>query len=543
MSFTITFNNENRIFNKKVKLLELTNGNKEIIACKVNNFLRPLEYEVYYDAKIEFLTLKDSDAIALYRTSLLFLFLYAAHLVLPKTKFKLSFNISRSFYAETTNGGSINTDIVNKIDLKMKELVKKDYPLERTIVSNKEAEKIYRSYELYDKIEILKYRPEKTVHFYNCNGYKNYLFSHMVPSTGYISKYKLRSYYPGILISYPRSETNGEIPEFSSEPNFSKSLNYTRRWCEKVNLDLVSSINDKVLTPTANELINLCEDRHYRDLAHLGDIIEKNISTTRLICVAGPSSSGKTTFANRLADELKSRGYNPIRISLDDYYLERNSIPKDENGETDFEHIDALNKDLFNKNMLELLEGKEAQIPVFDFKKNKVVKYRNLKIGPTDPVIIEGIHALNEQMTSSIPKENKFKVYIAPQIQINLDNENPISMTDARLLRRIVRDYKYRNASAEDTLAMWSSVRKGEFTWIYQTQEDADFVFDSFLPYEPCVLKQFALPLLKKITPESIYYSDAQRLIKFLKYFKTIEIKYIPCNSLLCEFIGGSSYN
>lgn len=542
MSFKVTINNETLTFEKKIRLADLNKGNKDYICAKVNNYVRELDYEVYYDAEVTFLTLNDSRAIGHYRRSLLFLFLHAAHLVAPKLRFKLSYSVSRSLFARDIHGEPISPDICNKIEQTMRELVEKDYPFEKIIVSNNDAKEIYEAYGLTDKIEILQYRPEKTVHFYVCNGYKNYLFGRMVPSTGYIKKFSLRSYYPGILICYPRSETKGEVPPFVEEPNFSKSLTESGRWAKKVGVDLVSGINSKILNPEATDLINICEDKHYRMLVHLGDIIEQQIETTRLICIAGPSSSGKTTFANRLCDELKSRGFNPIRISLDDYYLQKEQIPVGDDGEIDYEHINALDKKLFNENMLDLLNGKEVTLPKFDFKKNERNEGRTLKVHPTDPIVVEGIHALNEEMTSLIPKNNKFKIFISPQVQLNLDYENPISMTDVRLIRRIVRDFKYRASPAEETLSMWPSVRRGEFRWIYKTQEDADYVFDSFLPYELCVLKKYALPLLKNIEKDSVYYPDAMRLVRMIKYFKDVDTKYVPCNSLLCEFVGGSSY-
>src|SRR5574344_1052416 len=478
------------------------------------SFKIKVNYEVYYDATVQFLTLKDSCAIGQYRRSILFLFLQAAHLVCPKIRFKLSYSISRTIFARDVFGTPVSLETCNAIDKKMHELVESNYPFEKIIVTNEEAKEVY----------------------------KNYLFGHMVPSTGYIKKFKLRSYNPGILIAYPRSETNGEIPPFNEEPNFAKSLTESGKWAKNVHFDLVSQINDSITTPEAPNLINICEDRHNRMLVHLGDIIEGQIETTRLICIAGPSSSGKTTFANRLCDELKSRGFNPIRISLDDYYLQKEQVPVDENGDTDYEHIDALDKKLFNENMLDLLTGKEVTLPKFNFKLNQREAGRTLKVDSKDPIIVEGIHALNEEMTDLIPKSNKFKIFISPQVQLNLDYENPISLTDIRLLRRIVRDYKYRAAPAEETLSMWPSVRKGEFRWIYNTQEDADYVFDNLLPYEDCVNKKFALPLLKTIDKDSVYYPDAERLIRMIKYFKNVDTKFVPCNSLLCEFIGGSSY-
>ena len=309
-----------------------------------------------------------------------------------------------------------------------------------------------------------------------------------------------------------------------------------------VKTDTVTKINHHVETSGDVDFINLCEARHNNMLSDLGRIIKSQLDSIRLICIAGPSSSGKTTFSDRLVMELKSRGIHPVRISIDDYYKTREQVPLGEDGKPDFESIDALDTDLFNKNIIDLLNGKTVTLPIFDFKTNSRLEGRTLKINEHDPLVIEGIHALNEQMTALIPKYLKFKIYISPQAQINVDAENPISMTDVRLLRRIVRDFKYRNASAEETLSMWPNVRKGEFKWIYDTQEDANYVFDSFLNYEICVLKKYAMPLLTKITPENEYFPDAERLIKILKYFKEIDEKWVPCNSILKEFIGGSCY-
>lgn len=542
MSFKITINNETKIYEKSVELLELSKGNKDYICAKVNNHVRELNYLVDYDAKIQFLTLKDSLSIGHYRRSLLYIFLYAAKLIMPNTQFKLSYSISRSIFARDIKGLPITPLQCEQIENKMHEIVDKDIPLIKHIVSREEANEYYLKMKQTDKAKILKSRPEKTVHFFSCEEYKNYLYGRMVPSTGYIKSFKLRSYNPGIMISYPRSEVGGKIPPFKEEPNFAKSLTESGTWAKTVGFDLVSKINEAITIPEAPNLINLCEDKHNRMLVHLGDIIEKQITTTRLICIAGPSSSGKTTFANRLCDELKSRGFHPIRISLDDYYLDKEQVPLDEDGNYDFEHIDALDKDLFNQNILNLLNGEKVTLPKFNFKNNKRENGRTLKVNSQDPIIIEGIHALNEEMTYLIPKNNKFKIFISPQVQLNLDYENPISLTDVRLIRRIVRDFKYRSSDAEETLSMWPSVRKGEFKWIYKTQEGADYVYDSFLPYELCVLKQFALPLLYKIKKESIYFPAALRLIRTLKYFKEVSTKFVPCNSILCEFIGGSSY-
>ena len=547
MAFTLNINGVKRSFDKKVELLDLTDGNKDIICATVNGRVRELNYDVYYDADVKFLKINDHDAMGIYERGIRFLFAMATHNLYPGIRFRLTYSVSRTIYAEISDKDTtkfLTEDMVNDIEKEMHRIVEADYEFKRLIRSNEEAEEIYKKFGLFDKLEILPYRKEKTVHFYDCNGYFNYMYGKMVPSTGYLKEFNLIFYTPGLVIQYPRSENDGKIPVFKDEPVFSDSLIKAQEWSDLVDLSTVSHINKRIKDNELSvvELINLCENRHYRMLCELGQQIENNIKKIRLICIAGPSSSGKTTFADRLTVELKSRGINPVRISMDDYYKRREDVPKDEDGNYDFECQEALDIKLFNQNIVGLLNGQTVALPSFDFKTNDRVFNRKLKIGPHDPIIIEGIHALNEAVTTSIPKYLKFKIYISPQAQINLDNENPLSLTDIRLLRRIVRDNQYRGSDAEETISMWPIVRKGEFKWIYHTQEDANYVFDSFLNYELCVLKKHAMPLLLQIDRESEYGPDAERLINLLKYFKDIDEKWIPSNSLLKEFIGGSCY-
>ena len=416
MGFTLKINNENIPFEKKVKLLDLTKGDKNIIAALVNGRLRELDYDVYYDASIQFLTVKDHDAMGIYERGIRFLFAMAAHRLYPNIKFKFTYSVSRSIYAQLIikpyDNFVVTKEVTKKIEQKMREIVKSDFRFNRTIRSNEEASKIYDEFSLPDKKAILKYRTEKTVHFYDCDGYFNYMYGKMVPSTGHLQDFELIYYTPGILIRYPRSENNGKIPSFYDEPNFSDSLVASQDWSNLVDLSYVSSINEKIKDNDLSSvsLINLCEDRHNRMLCELGQKIESNIQTIRLICIAGPSSSGKTTFADRLTIELKSRGINPIRISMDDYYKKREDVPLDDNGDYDFESIHALDIDLFNDNLLNLLSGEKVALPVFDFKSNDRIFKDPISISKKDPIIIEGIHALNELVTSSIPKYQKFKI-------------------------------------------------------------------------------------------------------------------------------------
>ncbi|HMM00767.1 MAG TPA: nucleoside kinase [Bacilli bacterium] len=544
MSFKIKVNGTERTYEKKVKLLDLLDSVDENLVCaRVNNRIRELTYEVYYDADVQFLSCKDQDSIRIYETSLRYLVAMAMERIHPELEIRFSYNVSRSIFMQILNKG-IRADraLVDDLNKEMARLVDLDLPFERKVVPNDEAAKIYVDKGFEDKLSILKYRPEKTVHFYECDGYLNYMYGYMVPSTGYLKKFIIRQYSPGVIIQYPRSEMGGEIPPFEEMPTFGHTLKEAHNWAMTMGTDSVASINDYILNGSPIDFINMCEARHNHMLSELGDTISKDSDNIRLICIAGPSSSGKTTFANRLRIELMSRGLKPVRISIDDYYLPRDKAPLDEDGKPDLESIHALDIDLFNQNMLDLINGNSVTLPHFDFKIGKRVPGRTLQVGESEPIIIEGIHALNDQLTTLIPRHQKFKIYIAPQAQINLDNHNPISLTDLRLIRRLVRDFKFRSAPAELTLSMWPSVRKGEFTWIYKTQEDADYVYNSLLSYELPVMKKVALPLLRSIQDDSPYFTVAERLIRMLKYFADMDDTWVPCNSLMREFIGGSCY-
>ncbi|MBR2507716.1 MAG: nucleoside kinase [Bacilli bacterium] len=543
MAFAITFKNQIIKYDKPLTALDIVGDNKDYVCVKVNNRIRELTYPIDKNCEIEALTCKDRAAMRIYEASLRFLVAMAMNNIAPHIKFRFSYNISRSIFLQIIDSKTpANTSLTLKLVKEMERLVAEDIPLVRTKVPKEEAIELFRNLGFDDKASLITYRPEKTAHVYVCGDYRNYMYERMVPSTGYINKWKIRYYSPGIIIQYPRSECHGEIPEFKDAPTYGRTLKRAHNWAALNDIDTVPGINQMISTYGSVDFINMCEHMHNRQFSEIGDLIEKDMDSLRLICIAGPSSSGKTTFANRLRIELLSRGVKPIRISIDDYYLPRNLAPKDENGEPDLEDIHALDIELFNKNISDLIEGLEVQLPKFDFQLGKRVPGRKLKVNFNEPIIIEGIHALNDMLTPSIPRHQKFKVYIAPQAQINYDDTSPMSLTDLRLLRRIVRDFQFRNASAIETLEMWPSVRKGEFKWIYDNQEGADYVFNSFLVYELSVMKKYAIPLLTKIDRESPHFPVAERLIRMLKFFDDLPDNWIPCNSVFREFIGGSCY-
>lgn len=541
---TIKVKNKEYQFDKELRLSELPEAsNKEFIVGRVNHRMRELSYKFYYDAEVEFLSMDNPETVHIYEQSLRYLIAMAFKNIYPEYRIKFKYSISRSIFCYIVNDDfpDIKKVLIN-LRKEMARLVSLDIPFERVTMTTQEAIDFYMENNYQDRIDIIEYRPDNKVHFYVCDGYMNYMYGYMVPSTGYLSKYLFIPYEIGFLIQYPRAEKNGQIPVFKDAVQYVKTLRKASIWADIVEASTIAELNRHVENDSIVEFVHMCEANHNAMLTELGDKIKADIHNIRLIAIAGPSSSGKTTFSNRLRIELMTRGLKPITISLDNYYLNRDQIKPNEFGEIDLEHINTLDIALFNQNMLDLIAGKEVDIPIFNFKTKNRDGYTKLTVSEDNPIIIEGIHALNDQLSAMIPKKQIFKIYISPQLQMNLDDHNPISITNLRLLRRIVRDKKFRNAPAIRTLSMWDSVRRGEFKWIYPYQEKADYVYNSGLQYELCVMKKYALPTLLEIPYDSEYYVTANRLIKFLKYFVDIDDSFVPCNSLLREFIGGSCF-
>ena len=518
---------------------------KNYFCCKIQGRIRELNYVFDHDGSydIEFLNLENPDSTRIYTTSMRYLISLAVKEINPRLEIRFFYNISRSIFAKVIypTGFKMTSSFVSKVEEKMKEIIDSDIPFTRVKLTKEEAMKRYREEHLTDKLNVLRYRSESYVHVYqskhNNVSYFDYLYGMMVPSSGYLSHFTLRYYAPGFLVQVPRSECHGEIPPFSDEMKFATSLASTYEWAEKNKLSTAYETNRFIKTYDAMSLINLCEARINNMLSDLGKEIVQD-DHIRLICVAGPSSSGKTSFANRLLFELMSRGLRPIRISIDNFYIPKKELPEG----TDIESIEALDLPYFNDFVSKLIQGEEVENPIYDFKTGNRTFSKAIHVDDNQPIIIEGIHALNNKMTAEIPDFQKYKIYIAPQPQVNIDNHTPISMTDMRLLRRIARDARTRGSDARETIGMWPNVRNGEFNYIYPTQENADFVFDSYYPYEPCVLKEIVLPQLDKITPDMEEFLTAQRLKNMIKYFLPISADDIPCNSLMREFVGGSSF-
>lgn len=547
----VIVNGKKTTVDEGTRVIELLPEDKrcDYIVCKIGSQTKELNRKLFArdDGKtIEFLGLDNSEASKAYEASLRYIVAMAFHNLYPDVRIRFGYNASRSVFCEVLTKGFNVSRATETIKNEVDAIVEANLPIERISVSTEEARTIYQMMYRPDKADILKYRPESNVNIYRCGDYYDYLHTYMVPSTGCVKGYVLHPYSPGIILQYPRHELDGEIPEFQEESTYGKTLSKARNWQMKTGNQTIFDINQRVESGNVLDFVQMCEARHNSMLGELGSMIEQNKDDIRLICIAGPSSSGKTTFCNRVRIELLSRGINPVMISMDDYYLPREKICEIQNAtrETvDLEHVNCLDIERFNKDLFDLINGEEVTLPRFDFQIGKRVVGRTIKVDEHSPIMIEGIHALNEKLTASIPKHQKFKIYIAPQLPINIDDHSPLSITDLRLIRRIVRDMQFRNYPAANTIDMWQSVRNGEFRWIYPHQEGVDFVFNSALPYELCVLKKLALPTLKQIKDTDPQYLVANRLIKYLKYFKTIDDEsLIPCNSLIREFIGGSCF-
>ncbi|MCK4552082.1 MAG: nucleoside kinase [Tenericutes bacterium] len=536
----ITVGKDIYYFDSHVRLEDLSKNYQGVFyAALVNNRLRELTYRVSYNAEVEFLDYSFYDSTRIYATSMRYLASMAVRRVYPDIQIKFSNSISMGIYGRGIEN-KITKTMLRKIVKEMKWIIKKDFPIMRRQLSIKEAQKYYRKMGLLDKVNTLKYRHER-VNVYECYGYRNYMYGYMIPSTKYLEEFEMHSFGEGFLIQYPRREEKGEIPEFSDSPKFFDILTKSENFAQNLNVDMIYKINELVENFKAEEFVYECEEHHNKQLKELAqDIISRK--EVRLIAIAGPSSSGKTTFSKRLAITLNDYDVNPIMISIDNFYLHPDKAPIDEYGKPDLEHIESLDIALFNQTISDLIAGIEVKLPRFDFGTKARTWSDPIKLSDKTLIIIEGIHALNNQLSDVIPTEKKYKIYISPFAQINVDNGNPINLTDLRLLRRIVRDLQFRSTSPEKTLAMWPSVRRGEYKWIYPYLENSDYIFNSELTYEFSVLKKFAENALMHINTNSEHFVQANRLLKFLKYFDEIDASYVPKNSLLREFIGGSIF-
>lgn len=513
-----------------------------ILAAKVDNKISELTKPIEAPCRIEFLDMRDQGANLIYQRSLSLLYLKAIHDVLGKVPVGIENSLNKGLYTEVRTPKPITREEVRRIEDRMHELVHKDVPFLRETMKREDALKVLLGDGHKEKARMLQKSDVDKFPFYSLEGFRNFFYGHMVPSTRYIKYFELRKYRRGVLLRFPHPSAPDRIPPYVDEMLLYQVFGETKNWDRLMGISYVGDLNEKIESGEYREIIQISEALHEKRIAQIADMITEQ--KKRIVLISGPSSSGKTTFARRLIIQLRVNGLEPLYLGTDDYFVERTETPKDENGEPNFEDIEALDIEMFNRDMNRLLEGEEVDLPTFDFLNGtKVFGKRITSAKRGQPIIIEGIHGLNKELTKEIADDEKFKIYISPLTQLNIDEHNRIPTTEARMLRRMVRDYQFRGHSAQSTIRAWPKVRKGEDKNIFPYNGEADVFFNSVHIYELAVLKKYAEPLLRNITREEPECSEAIRMLKFLQYFKTIEDdSIIVNNSIIREFIGGSIF-
>lgn len=545
----LTIENEKKVFliednSPGIRLQDIAyeiedNYDGYIALASINNKLQELTNFVSEDCTIKFLDTNNSDGHRVYSRSLTLIFIMACEELYENCKVSIEHSLSNGLYCEVHTDKILNEEDRNAIKLKMQEIIDSDYKIEKTIVTKNEAIDFFNKHNMRNKAELLKYKEHDDIKIYKCNNHVDHFYGHMLPSTGYLKTFDILKYEGGFILLGPREDDKLKVREFISQPKLSNIYLEMEKWSTLMGVDTVLSLNKVIENGLYGELIRIVEALQEKKLGQIADIIKQE--NKRIILIAAPSSSGKTSFAHRLSIHLKVNNLQPISISLDDYFVDREKTPLDEFGSYNFESIYAIDLNRFNKDLSDLLEGKEVTIPRFNFKSGKSEEGKKIKIEKNQPIILEGIHGLNPILTSSIPDKEKFKIYLSVLTQLNLDEHNRIPTTDLRLIRRIVRDNQFRGHDATRTILSWNSVRRGEKQNIFPYQEEADVIFNSSCVYELAILKSYVKPLLESIDSTSKAYSEANRLLKFLQYFVELkDISDLPPTSIIREFIGGS---
>ena len=518
----------------------------QIVLVNVNGKLKELHKLLGSDCTMDFITTAEKPGSDTYKRSCCFLLVKAVHDVIGNDSANhivVQYSIGKGLFCKLTGDMEVTDQFLRSVRARMDEIVSQNIAIWKTSYSVDDAIKIFREAGMYDKVKLFKYRRASKVNIYSIGDYKDYYYGYMVPSTGYLKYYDLIQYNEGFILQLPSRKNPEVVPPFMSQDKIASTMKTTNDWGTDIGIQFVGDLNERICNEGTQDIMlvqeSLMESRIgeiARDIASKGD--------RKFIMIAGPSSSGKTSFSYRLSIQLRTLGFKPHPIALDNYFKNREDTPKDEDGNYNFECLEALDVEGFNSDMTKLLNGETVELPSFNFKTGlREYKGDYMRLGEDDILVIEGIHGLNEKMSYALPSESKYKIYISALTALSVDEHNRIATTDVRLLRRIVRDNRTRGTKASGTLAMWPSVRRGEEEYIFPFQQNADAVFNSALIYELAVLKQFAEPLLFNIDKEDPYYQEAKRLLKFLDYFLGVTSEGIPNNSLLREFVGGSLFN
>jgi len=514
------------------------------LGAKVNNKLKGLcSKDFKENDRIEFIDITNPDGHRIYVRTLSLIYVKACKEIYNDIDVSINHSLNKGLYTELQYKHLVTKKHLDAIKNKMQEIIDAKKNITTYFLSVDKAREIFSAQGMMDKVEMLKFWNKDTIRVYELDGYYDTFYGYVAPNTGFVNKFDLRLFYPGIILNYPTREYNFELPEYIEQKKLSKVFKEAEDWGEIMDVAYVGALNKKIVNNEIYDMIRINEALHEKKIAYIADEItnDKNI---KIVLIAGPSSSGKTTLAQRLSIQLRVNGKKTYAVSLDDYFVDRHLTPKNEKGEFDFETIKALDLDLFNEQLIDLMAGEEVQIPVYNFKEGSREYSREpVRLTNDHIIIIEGIHGLNDELTANIPQVNKFKIYISALTQLNIDRHNRISTSDLRLLRRIVRDYTHRGNNAIKTMELWDNVIKGTEKYIFPYQENADAIFNSALVYELCVLKKYAEPIIMEIDEDSCFYSERQRLLKFLSYFLPIEDESaIPNTSILREFIGESCF-
>ena len=517
----------------------------DILLVRVNGKLQELHKQVK-DCELSFVTAKDKPGMSAYQRSASLMMLKAFYSVAGAgnvEKLMIDFSIGRGFFVEARGNFVLNQEFLDAVKAKMREYVERKIPIMKRSVSTDDAIELFEKLGMYDKARLFRYRMVSRVNIYSIDGFEDYYYGYMVQNTGYIKHFDLIPYHYGFVMVMPDRKTPDVLHRFTPSDKLFATLSESTEWGKRMDLETVGALNDRIAKGDMSHLILIQEALQEKKIAEIAAQIAAR-KNARFVMIAGPSSSGKTTFSHRLSVQLEAIGLKPHPIAVDNYFVNRVDSPRDEHGNYNYEILECLDVELFNRDMTGLLEGKQVELPYYNFKKG-VREYKGnfLQLGEGDILVIEGIHCLNDRLSYTLPADSKFKIYISALTQLNIDEHNRIPTTDGRLLRRMVRDARTRGSSARETIRMWPSVRRGEEENIFPFQEEADAMFNSALVYELAVLKQYAQPLLFAIPKDSEEWLEAKRLLKFLDYFIGVSSEDIPKNSILREFIGGSCLN
>ncbi|MDE7323981.1 MAG: nucleoside kinase [Lachnospiraceae bacterium] len=549
-SYTVTINGESKVYPVGTTFEEIAGVCQKDYPCQIalavrNGKIRELFKKIDRDCTVEFLTVADDTGHKTYNRTATIILMKAINDVIGADKIekiKMEFAIGNGYYCAKKGDFEITDEIVAKIKKKMQEYVDKDIRIIKKSMPLDEANELFKQQKMTDKISLFRYRGSSTVNVYNLDGYFDYYYGYMLPSTGYVKYFDLQKYEDGLVLILPNRNKTTVLDVFRPLPKLFKSMEIASDWGEKLGVDTVSDLNDQIRMGRLNELVLVQEALQERRISEIASEIVKR-GGIKFVMIAGPSSSGKTTFSHRLSVQLRTHGLTPHPIAADDYFVDREKTPRQPNGDYDFECLEAIDTQKFNEDMCALLAGERVELPTFNFVTGKREYKGNFKqLGADDILVIEGIHGLNDKMSYALPADSKYKIYISALTTLNIDEHNRIPTTDGRLLRRMVRDARTRGASGKRTIQMWPSVRRGETENIFPFQESADAMFNSALIYELAVLKPYAEPLLYSIEKGEPEYFEAVRLLKFLSYFLAVGTEELPKNSIVREFVGGSCF-